>query len=60
MRTTRKTITSLDVTEEKIAQLRDKAAATDNVVLVKHCDLANTNVDSFRVVLAALRAEVRS
>ena len=48
-------ITSLDVTEEKIAALRTEAAEAGDLAMVRHCDLANTNVDSFRAVLEALR-----
>jgi hypothetical protein len=42
---------SLDVTEEKIATVREAAKAAHNIVLVKHCDLASSSVDSFRAVL---------
>ena len=49
------TITSLDVTEEKIAALRTEAAEAGDLAMIRHCDLAATNVDSFRAVLEALR-----
>ena len=48
-------VTSVDVTEEKIAALRAEAGAAGDLEMVKHCDLAPTNVDSFRRVLEALR-----
>lgn len=47
--------TSLDVTEEKIAALRAEAGAAGDLEMVRHCDLATTNVDSFRHVLEAMR-----
>lgn len=48
-------ITSLDVTEKKIAALRTEAAAAGDLAMVRHCDLAATHADSFRAVLEALR-----
>jgi hypothetical protein len=50
-----KEISSLDVTEEIIAKMRSEAAEAGDIQMVKHCDLANTSVDSFRIVLEALR-----
>jgi hypothetical protein len=48
-------IRSIDVTPDMVRKLREEAAEAGDLAMVKHCDLANTNVDSFRLVLEALR-----
>lgn len=49
------TIKSIDVTQDMIDRLAEEAAEAGDTVMVRHCQNANVNVDSFRAVLKALR-----
>jgi hypothetical protein len=49
-----KNISSANVTQEMVDALRDEASEAGDTCLARHCRDANCNVDSFRVVLAAL------
>lgn len=45
---------SIEVTQQMIDRLAEEAAEAGDTTMVRHCRNANTNVDSFRAVLAAL------
>jgi hypothetical protein len=48
-------LTSNEVTQEMIDALAAEAAEAGDTAMVRDCRNANTNVDSFRRVLEALR-----